>query len=242
MKKKILAIITVALLTMAVAFASITASEAKAIAFKDANVNEKDVSRLSVKNDYEDGLRIYDIEFIANGSEYDYEIDYENGTIISFDHEREYGFVVTEGAIDKNRALSIALSDANVSEKEASSKRSKREVDDGIVKYEVEFKTKSFEYDYDISESGEILKSSFEVRGRIPSNRNKTLLTLEEVERIASEVLSEVNTNDIRIVRDYDDGLYIYELTAFNSDYDYEAEIDAATGDLLSYSKELIYY
>lgn len=40
--------------------------------------------------DYEDGRRVYDVEFYSGSKEYDYEIDAASGDILSWDYDAEY--------------------------------------------------------------------------------------------------------------------------------------------------------
>ena len=57
------------------------------IAYSDAGVNSSDVTRSKVEMDYDDGVMVYEVEFIHNNREYDYEINATNGTIIERDRE-----------------------------------------------------------------------------------------------------------------------------------------------------------
>lgn len=63
---------------------------AKDIAFADAGVKEADAKRVTVKFDFDDGIAKYDVEFHADGYEYDYEIEAVNGSILKVDRDREF--------------------------------------------------------------------------------------------------------------------------------------------------------
>ena len=65
----------------------ITLDEAKKIALEDAGLNEYDVIYTETKTDFDDGKKIYDIEFIYNNQEYNYEIDATTGEIIGYDKD-----------------------------------------------------------------------------------------------------------------------------------------------------------
>lgn len=67
---------------------TITMSQAKAIAFKDAGVSASQVYDLSLDKDYDDGRVIYEVSFKANGYEYDYEIS-TTGKILKRDIDRD---------------------------------------------------------------------------------------------------------------------------------------------------------
>lgn len=69
----------------------ISQDEAKQIAFTAAEVNEKDVRRLKTKLDKEDDKRgvfyVYEVEFVHDGFEYEFDIDAESGEILETDVE-----------------------------------------------------------------------------------------------------------------------------------------------------------
>ena len=64
-------------------------SAAKEIAFTDSGISAEQVQYLWSKMDYDDGKAVYDVEFVVNGVEYDYEIDAVSGTILSVDQEAD---------------------------------------------------------------------------------------------------------------------------------------------------------
>ena len=65
----------------------ITLDEAKKIALDDSKLNENDVIYTETKTDFDDSKKIYDIEFIYNNQEYNYEIDATTGEIIGYDKD-----------------------------------------------------------------------------------------------------------------------------------------------------------
>lgn len=62
-------------------------SRAQEIALRHANISLNNADITSAHLDSDDGIILYEIEFISNGIEYEYEIDAETGTIISFESE-----------------------------------------------------------------------------------------------------------------------------------------------------------
>jgi len=77
--------------------ASVTITEAKAkqIALAHAQLAENAVTFIKVKNDRENGRKVFDVEFYSGSIEYDYEIDAITGNILSFDFEVENHFIPT---------------------------------------------------------------------------------------------------------------------------------------------------
>lgn len=146
--------------------------KAKEIAMSHAGVSAGSVSFVKAKLDYEDGVKVYDIEFYSGNVEYDYEINAATGAIVSFDQDIENYAIPTQPAaaptqaaasgISADRAKQIALSHAGVSG--ASFTKVELDTDDGVRIYEIEFKVGNVEYDYDIdATSGAILSSSSEI-------------------------------------------------------------------------------
>lgn len=97
MKKKTLAIGTMILAGclvlsmsgMALA-AGISESRAEEIALEHAGETEDKLLYISTKLEYEDGRRVYDVEFLTEDlEEYDYEISASTGDILDMDYEAE---------------------------------------------------------------------------------------------------------------------------------------------------------
>ena len=65
----------------------ITEAEAKAIALEHAGVAESEARFTKVKLEFDDGAYEYDIEFVANGTEYDYTVAAADGRVTDFDRE-----------------------------------------------------------------------------------------------------------------------------------------------------------
>ena len=134
----------------------ITKAKAKSIALKHAGVSASKATFVKAKLDYEDGRRVYEIEFYSGNTEYDYEILASNGKIISYDKDIENYEIPRKNTssstyIGKAKAKSIALKDAGVSASSATFTKTKLDYEDGIRVYEIEFYTNSAEYEYEIN-------------------------------------------------------------------------------------------
>lgn len=57
-----------------------------------AGVNAMSIKGLEIELEYDDGKMVYEVEFYANGREYDYEIDAKSGAVIDFDVEEDDNF------------------------------------------------------------------------------------------------------------------------------------------------------
>ena len=229
--------------------------KAQEIALAQAGVSADEAQRLVVKPDWDDGLRIYEVEFVAGGREYDFEIDAGSGTILSQDSDAEYAAVSTGSSasaasasgtasstsgtadIGEAKARSIALSHAGISESSASYIYAKKDRDDGRWVYDVEFWAGNKEYDYEILASdGTILSYDYDAEYAWSGSS-----------AAAGDVLSESEVKDIVTSRagvsgtfrelklDRDDGRTVYEGEMYSDGIQYEFEIDASTGTVLDW-------
>ena len=126
--------------------AYIGAERAKSIALSHASLAETAVFDLDCELDYEYGRMVYEVDFDANGAEYEYEIDAKSGDILLFESERagtkrQGGSVTQESAgyIGAEKAKSIALSNAGLTAASVTGLISELDSDDGAAVYEVEF-------------------------------------------------------------------------------------------------------
>ena len=146
---------------------------AKSAAFAHAGLDASQVTTDEVDFDYEDGRMVYELEFYADGAEYEYDIDASTGAVVKFSQEGGRtqtsssaesapsglgGGTAQAGAgsgsspdIGSEVALAAALSHAGVSQDQVYDLEVKREYDDGRLEYEIEFKTVGWEYEYTIS-------------------------------------------------------------------------------------------
>ena len=238
--------------------ASITAERAQEIALNHAGLSSSQVSFVRAHLDWEDGRRVYEVEFYntSNYTEYDYEIDASSGDILSYDHEAEYyqrpstgtGSSGGSAAISTEQAKQIALSHAGLSSSQVSFIRSKLDWEDGRRVYEVEFYNTSnyTEYDYEIdASSGDILSYDHEAEyyqrpsTGTGSSGGSAAISTEQAKQIA---LARVpGATDIRIHLDRDDGRLEYEGSIYYGSWEYEFTIDATTGAIREWERDSIY-
>ena len=132
-----------------------------------ADVNNRQVE----KQDIEDGVACYDIEFKTSDYEYEYEIDL-NGNVLSFDKDPIQPQTETtnvQTSVDDSQYIGVdnakktALKDSNLSEKDVIFTKSKLEMENGIYVYEIEFETSTTEFEYEINAlTGKIVDKSSE--------------------------------------------------------------------------------
>lgn len=152
-----------------------------------------------------------------------------------------------QSLISEEEAKAIALKDAGVSENEVTKIRVKLDDDDGIQEYEVEFYVGNKEYDYDINAStGEILKKDMEIEDDFNDSGSsgksaQAAVSEEEAKAIALKDagLKETDVTGIRIKLEEDDGVLEYEVDFYAGNKEYDYDIDASTGKILSKDMEI---
>ena len=123
----------------------------------------------------------YDIEFKANGYEYDYEINATNSTVIK---SNKKALKTNKTATKKTatttakttakasyigiaKAKNIALNHAKLSSAKVTGLKAELDKEKGVYIYEVEFRSGSYEYEYDINAvTGKIIKFDKEYKRR----------------------------------------------------------------------------
>ena len=164
------------------------------------------------------------------------------------------GTASEKGYIGEAKAKAVALERAGVTESELLFCKVELDTHQGAMVYDVEFTTDSYEFDCDVNaKTGEIVKFEKEYNGGAPAvsakpdtaqpNTNQTAgeITVEEAKTIALEHagLTADAVTFVKAKQDYDDDRLVYEIefvtTSGNGYLEYDYEIDAATGNILSY-------
>lgn len=160
--------------------AAITKEDAYRFALADAGVNAENAALLHAEYEIESGTPVYDVEFVADGVEYDYDIKAEDGTVLKkeADPVRSSDRTVPEApaapaapepipadvpvsetpaveqtvqAITEEEAVAAALEKAGKAKDEVVFTEIKRDHDDGREVYDIEFTVPGeAEYDYEI--------------------------------------------------------------------------------------------
>ena len=157
----------------------ITMDEAKRIATSNAGLDANSVTYIKTIQDYDNGFMKWEIDFVANGTKYEYDISASNGTILKAEREGvAYGGVVPPAGgqqniggqqnmggqgIDVEQAKSIAVQHAGFAMSNVTFVKQSYDFDDGIAKWEIEFVNGTNKYEYEIAASnGSVYKYKVE--------------------------------------------------------------------------------
>ena len=222
--------------------------KAQEIALADAGVAAEDALHLIVKPDWDDGVRIYEVEFYTASQEYDYEILASNGTILSYDYDAEYQWSGSTGTgstsstadIGEAKAKSVALSHAGISKSDTSYIYAKKDWDDGRWVYDVEFWADGKEYDYEIlASNGTILSYDYDAEYQWSGSTGTSgdTISTEKVKSIVTDRAGVSGTfRELKLERD--DGRTVYEGEMHSGRTEYEFTIDAYTGAVLEWDTD----
>ena len=144
----------------------LTTQQALAIALADAGLTAEQVTNIRSRQEMDDGILEWELEFRCGDYEYDYTVHAYTGAILERDKDYEPAKQAptqppaTETAkLTKEEALSIALKHAGLTEAEISRVKCEYDLDDGVPEWEVEFRVGKLEYEYTIhAETGAILE------------------------------------------------------------------------------------
>lgn len=228
------------------------------VALQDAGFKAENVSNLSAHYDTEDGTSVYEVSFTANGFEYEYIIKASNGKILEADRDAVKDSAPKDtktkqptksettssgDGISLKEAKNIALKHAGISSSEATFVKAKKDYEDGIQVYEIEFYSGNTEYDYELRVSnGEIISYDKDIENySIPSKNSSSSQTpssnyigADKAKSIALKDagLSSSSVTFTKAKLDREDGVRVYEIEFFTSDKEYEYEINASSGKI----------
>lgn len=148
----------------------------------------------------------------------------------------------TSNKISIEEAKEIALKHANLDSSEVTFIKEGSHFYNNIERYDIEFYNDNKEYDYEINAAtGEILEYDYELEDDIQeSNENNIKITMEQAKEIALKHanLDSSVVNFVEEKLDYDDNKQKYELEFYYNNKEYSYDIDANTGDILSYEQD----
>lgn len=135
---------------------------AKAAALAKAGVAADQASWTKQKLEQDKDRWEYELEFWVGQVEYDYEIDAATGEIFQEKWE-DHSLAGSTGDAGEAAAKAAALAHAGFSEGQVSALRAERELEHGLVEYEVQFWSGQAEYDYKVSGDGVIMEFEWEL-------------------------------------------------------------------------------
>lgn len=222
----------------------ISLDEAKAAALADAGL--ADAVFTKAKLDYDDNRDVYDIEFYSGTIEYEYEIAVKGGSII----KREIEYADEKNAADgqdigMDAAKEVAVKDAGLEIENVRFYKEAKDTNGNTYVYEIEFNSGYMHYEYEINAlSGKIIKKEYDVTESYEDLRDNTkdiwVLVNAKDAALADAGVNMSNAVFTKTKLEREDGKNVYSIKFISGDREYEYEIDAETGNIISKESENI--
>jgi len=231
-----------------------------------AGLKPSEMEIIKCEYDIEDGVMVYEVEFVSGGYEYEYDIDALTGKVLKSDKELDDDTQAAQAAVQTGAsaekpekligeaaAKAAALGHAGLREGDVSGLKCRLGREDDVMVYEVEFVSGGYEYEYDIDAlTGKVLKSDKELDDDAQTAQAavRTGASAEKPEKLIGEAaakaaalghagLREGDVSGLKCRLDREDGVMVYEIEFVSGGYEYEYDIDALTGKVLKDEKEL---
>ena len=242
MKKMMKRLIVFALIlsVITVTEGAVTASAKKIDSFSAAKKKAlKKVPSATVTEldtDMENGALVYDVELLKKNKEYKLKYRASDGKLL------EYGWETVNPKItdqtQKDLSRSAITKKAKKQVKGATVRSVKLKQDDGISQYKIKLTkgSKKYELAYN-SKTGKLLDYEWEITVKKSSASKTGYIGVEKAKSIA---LSKApNATVVKVEFDKDDGVAVYEVDMVEGKYEYEVEINAKTGQIIKFEKEI---
>lgn len=194
----------------------ISVDEAKQIALAHANLAQKDVAFVKTKLDNEDNRIVYKIEFVISNIEYDYEIDAVSGKIISSDSDVE----------DDNKKIQTETSQQQNSADHSNKDKAKGSQQNSTAQTQD-------------PQTQAVTQAATQAPTAAATQPAPSKISVERAKQIAVSHAGVSGASFTKVELDTDDGIAVYdiEFKVGNTEYDYE--INAASGAIISSSLEI---
>ena len=180
-------------------------------------------------------------------------------SIVAFAAVQASAGVNANKTLGMDKGVNIALNDAGLRAEDVSDLSAHYDTEDGIAVYEVKFTSGGYEYDYQIKASdGTILEADRDALKQ--SGTNKTPAVKDKTEQtgadgaanngkitkakakeiaLAHAGVSASKATFVEVKLDKEDGVQVYEVEFYSGSTEYDYEIHAKTGEILSFDKDI---
>ncbi|MGN0467168.1 MAG: PepSY domain-containing protein [Acutalibacteraceae bacterium] len=241
---------------------------AKSIAYNAAGVNENDVKHKECSLSLDDGVLVYEMEFIVTGAVHEYEIDALTGKILKYETEpvKAEEEEITTAAISPEQTTSYKTKEEikqkvlQMNDLTASDYKTfeiEMEIENSKAVYEVEFVANGIKYEYELDAvTGDVLSFSSEAlqteapqttsasntssQGTQTTEKSGLYIGTQKAKEIAFEH-SQIKDTD-KIAAEIEFGYNNGVVYCVEFDYDgmeYEYEINAHTGEIVDFEKSV---
>ncbi len=209
---------------------------AKQIALADAKVALKDVTFIKAELDNEDGRAVYEIEFYSGNVEYDYDIDALSGEIISNDFDIEdYSIPTQSAAAPQQTAAAPAPIQSQTAAPTAAPTQSAAPTP-APTQPQTVVSTAAPTQPQTVAPT----PAPTEAPTQPPTQpAAPSTISADRAKQIALSYAGVGGANFIKVELDTDDGVQVYEIEFKVGNVEYEYDINAISGEIISSKSEV---
>lgn len=218
----------------------ITAEAAQRIALEKTKGGEV----ISCKLDFEDGVKIYEVDIVHEDIRYEVDISVTDSTILKFEQETMASYntsVSGNTEISADRAKEIALAKTGG----GTVTKCKLEYEHGRKVYEIKIVSQNTSYELDVCvTNSQIYDYEQETVNDTHDNKQADSATNSSSTKITAERAKEIalaKTGGGTVIKcefDYDDGRAVYEIEIRNGRTEYEMNIGAEDGSIFDFEMD----
>lgn len=220
-----------------------------------AGVDVNSILGSHVDFDCDHGMMLYEVDFYADNTEYEYEINAATGAVVKYERSTYTATVPTNTSapttstdfIGEDAAKSAACAHAGVDSSSAVWLQAQFERDDGRYIYELEFTSNGAKYEYKVDAlTGEVVQYEHEAynaghnsQGTSGQQTGSMIGDAAAKSTALSHAgVSEADTSRMQVELDRDDGYTYYEVSFNVGRTEYEYKIDAYSGAVLQAERD----
>lgn len=198
-------------------------------AFADAGVDPASATILKTEFDFDDGHFLYEIDFLANGYEYEYQVKSSDGRILKRELEPTGAVMTAQAAAAQNQTQNTALQD-ETTQNAAAQSGVQNQTQNAAAQSSVQNQTQN------------AAAQNTAAQNAAPANNTQASaqISLDDAKNTAlsDAGLSAADVTYTKDRLDYDDGISVYEIEFYTANQSYDYEIDATTGAIREKSIE----
>lgn len=186
--------------------------------------------------DMENGVLVYDVELLKKNKEYKLKYRASDGKLLEYGWETVNPAITNQNKKDLSRTAIKKKAKQQV--KGATIRSTKLKYDDGISQYKIKLTkgNKNYELVYN-SKTGKLLDYEWEIVLKSSSSSKNSYIGVEKAKSIALSKAPDATV--VKVEFDKDDGVAVYEIDMVEGMYEYEVKINAKTGKIIKFEKEI---
>lgn len=201
---------------------------AKQIALADAKVALKDVTFIKAELDNEDGRAVYEIEFYSGNVEYDYDIDALSGEIISNDFDIEDYSIPTQSAAAIQQTAAAPAQPQTAAPTQPQTAAPTQPQTAAPTQPQTAVSTAA------PTQPQTVAPTEAPTQPAAPST-----ISADRAKQIALSHAGVGGANFTKVELDTDDGVQVYEIEFKVGNVEYEYDINAISGEIISSKSEV---